>query len=156
MFELFQHYSISEIFIFIILLALATKGVVEFFSWGQEKLSKIFHFKYNKLTEKEKLQQQLAQQASAIQVLKEQQKSTDMYLKSMQSKIDLLIDSDKDDIKSYITKEHHHFCYQVGEIDDFSLDCLERRYKHYADQGGNSFIAGFMEDLRKLPKQHYH
>lgn len=156
MLELFQHYSISEIFIFIILLALATKGVVEFFSWGQEKLSKIFHFKYNKLTEKEKLQQQLAQQASAIQVLKEQQKSTDMYLKSMQSKIDLLIDSDKDDIKSYITKEHHYFCYQVGEIDDFSLDCLERRYKHYADQGGNSFIAGFMEDLRKLPKQHYH
>lgn len=156
MLELFQHYSISEIFIFIVLLALATKGVVEFFSWGQEKLSKIFHFKYNKLTEKEKLQQQLAQQASAIQVLKEQQKSTDMYLKSMQSKIDLLIDSDKDDIKSYITKEHHHFCYQVGEIDDFSLDCLERRYKHYADQGGNSFIAGFMEDLRKLPKQHYH
>ena len=156
MLELFQHYSISEIFIFIVLLALATKGVVEFFSWGQEKLSKIFHFKYNKLTEKEKLQQQLAQQASAIQALKEQQKSTDEYLKSMSSKIDLLIDSDKDDIKSYITKEHHHFCYQVGEIDDFSLDCLERRYKHYADQGGNSFIAGFMEDLRKLPKQHYH
>lgn len=153
MLELFQHYSISEIFIFIVLLALATKGVVEFFSWGQEKLSKIFHFKYNKLTEKEKLQQQLAQQASAIQVLKEQQKSTDMYLKSMQSKIDLLIDSDKDDIKSFLTREHHYFCYTQGWIDDYSLECCERRYAHYRDEGGNSFIEGFMKELRALPKR---
>lgn len=65
----------------------------------------------------------------------------------------MLIDSDKDDIKSYITREHHYFCYQVGWIDDFSLDCLERRYQHYEDEGGNSFIAGFMNELRTLPKQ---
>ena len=41
----------------------------------------------------------------------------------------------------------------MGWIDDFSLDCLERRYQHYADEGGNSFIEGFMEELRALPKQ---
>lgn len=65
----------------------------------------------------------------------------------------MLIDSDKDDIKSYITREHHYFCYQIGWIDDFSLDCLEKRYRHYADEGGNSFIEGFMDELRALPKQ---
>lgn len=96
------------------------------------------------------------EQSVAIAELKEQQKNTDNYLQTMSKKIDLLINSDKDDIKSYITKQHHRFCYQVKQIDDFSLDCLEKRYKHYADEGGNSFIAGFMEDLRKLPKQHYH
>lgn len=65
----------------------------------------------------------------------------------------MLIDSDKDAIKSYITKEHHYFCYQVGWIDDFSLDCLEKRYQHYEDQGGNSFIGGLMHDLRTLPNK---
>lgn len=57
----------------------------------------------------------------------------------------MLIDSDRDDIKSYITREHHYFCYQKGWIDDFSLDCCERRYKHYSDEGGNSFIGQFMD-----------
>ena len=67
-------------------------------------------------------------------------------------KIDMLIQSDKDDIKSFITREHHYFCYRVGWIDDFSLDCIEKRYKHYTDEGGNTFIGGFMEELRALPK----
>ena len=44
------------------------------------------------------------EQSVAIAALKEQQKNTDNYLQTMSKKIDLLIDSDKDDIKSYITK----------------------------------------------------
>ena len=56
----------------------------------------------------------------------------------------MLIESDKDDIKAYITREHHFFCYEQGWIDDFSLDCLEKRYAHYKIEGGNTFIDGFM------------
>ena len=73
-------------------------------------------------------------------------------IQELAKKIDILIESDKDDIKAYITKEHHKFCYDKKWIDDFSLDCLERRYKHYEDEGGNSFIGGFMQELRSLPK----
>ena len=36
-------------------------------------------------------------------------------------------------------------------IDDYSLDCIERRYKHYIDEGGNSFIGQLMIEIRKLP-----
>ena len=72
--------------------------------------------------------------------LRNSQQTTDEILKNLSAKIDLLIDSDKDDIKSYITREHHRFCYDLKEIDDFSLDCLEKRFKHYSDEGGNSFI----------------
>ena len=64
----------------------------------------------------------------------------------------MLIDSDKDAIKSYITQKHHFFCYEQGWIDDFSLDCIERRYQHYKEEGGNTFIDGFMGQLRQLPK----
>jgi hypothetical protein len=41
----------------------------------------------------------------------------------------------------------------MGWIDDYSMECCERRYQHYKDEGGNSFIKGFMEDLRALPKK---
>ena len=88
-----------------------------------------------------------------MNALQTNQKETDAILKDLSTKIDMLIDSDKDDIKSYITREHHYFCYQRGWIDDFSLDCIERRYQHYTDEGGNSFIEGFMTELRALPKQ---
>ena len=87
---------------------------------------------------------------NALQV---NQKETDAILKDLSTKIDMLIDSDKDDIKSYITREHHYFCYKLGYIDDFSLDCIEKRFKHYSDEGGNSFIENFMKDLRALPIQ---
>lgn len=72
--------------------------------------------------------------------LSDNQETTDKILQDLSCKIDMLIDSDKDAIKSYITREHHYFCYQIGWIDDFSLDCLERRYQHYHEEGGNSFI----------------
>lgn len=88
-----------------------------------------------------------------MHTLKENQETTDTVLKELSTKIDMLIDSDKDAIKSYITKEHHYYCYQLGWIDDFSLDCLERRYQHYTDYKGNSFISGLMEELRNLPNQ---
>ena len=64
----------------------------------------------------------------------------------------MLIESDKDDIKAWLTQQHHYFCFQKGYIDDYSLDCMEKRYKHYADEGGNSFVATLMSEVRALPK----
>lgn len=84
--------------------------------------------------------------------LEENDKKTEQCLKHLERKIDMLVDSDKDAIKSYITQKHHFFCYEQGWIDDFSLDCIERRYQHYKEEGGNTFIDGFMGELRQLPK----
>jgi hypothetical protein len=44
-------------------------------------------------------------------MLQNNQKDTDAILKDLSAKIDMLIDSDMDSIKSFITKEHHYFCY---------------------------------------------
>ena len=72
---------------------------------------------------------------------------------TLTEKVNILIDSDKDAIKAYITQQHHYFTYQKGWIDDYSLDCIERRYDHYQDEGGNSFISSLMEEIRNLPKK---
>lgn len=153
MITLLQHYSLSDIFIFIIFLALAVKSLVSFFDWAQDRINKTFNKKHSKIIEKEQLERRFQQENQMIVTLQQNQKVTDNILQDLSKKINLLIDSDKDDIKSFITRQHHYFCYKIGWIDDFSLDCIEKRYQHYADEGGNSFIEGFMDELRALPKQ---
>ena len=153
MLELLQHYSIPEIFLFIVLLALAFKSVVSFFEWLEEKIKKAFNIKFGKISEKEKMNKRIEDGENLTFQLREHQKRDDEALQDLSKKIDILIESDRDAIKTYITKEHHKFCYNKGWIDDFSLDCLEKRFKHYADEGGNSFICGFMQELRALPKR---
>ena len=83
----------------------------------------------------------------------EQQKEIFAKMNELTDNINMLIKSDKDDIKAHITEKHHYFCYIQHWIDDYSLDCLERRYDHYVDEGGNSYIESLMKEIRKLPKQ---
>ena len=150
--ELFQQYSLSDIIIFTILLVLAIKSLVSFFDWAQDRFNKGFSKKNMKNLEKQELEQRLKQGDEIMSNLQNSQKRTDQILEDVSAKIDMLIDSDRDAIKAYITQQHHYFCYERKMIDDFSLDCLERRFEHYEDQGGNSFIEGLMDELRKLPR----
>lgn len=133
--ELLKQFSLTEIVIFIILLGSAIKGFSSFLDWLNEKGVKIFKNKYQKPKETEETLKEIIQ---AIQDLK--------------GDVQLLMQSDKDSIKAFITKQHHYFCYQEKEIDDQSLDCIEKRYAHYKDQGGNSYIDTLMSELRALPK----
>lgn len=153
MIELLQHYSLSDILIFTILLALSIKSLISFFDWGYDYIKKIFNIKYSKMNQKQALERRLQQEKQAIDELRQNQQATDKILKDLSAKINILISSDRDAIKSYITDKHHYYCYKIGYIDDFSLDCIEKRFKHYSDEGGNSFIENFMKELRALPIQ---
>ncbi len=133
MIELFQAYSLTEILAIVITLALAFKGLVSFIDWYTDRIKKIAI-----KTELPKKNQ------DTIADLKEE-------LDELKDSVFLLIESDKDNIKSYITERHHYFCYEKKYIDDFSLECLERRFEHYKQEKGNSFITDFMNDLRALP-----
>ena len=153
MINLLQRYPVSQILIFIVLLALAIKGVISFIDWANEKIKKAFNKQYKKIDDKKAVEEKIEQDRQLILSLQKQQQETEKGMKNLVEKIDILIASDRDDIRSYITREHHYFCYQKKWIDDFSLDCIEKQYAHYVDEGGNSFIKTFMEQLRALPKQ---
>lgn len=71
---------------------------------------------------------------------------------SIKENVDLLLESDKNDIKAWITERYHYFMAR-GVIDDFSLDCIERRFQCYERSGGNSYVAGMVERLRELPRE---
>ena len=96
---------------FIVILALAVKSLISFFDWAYDRLKKVFNKEHCKLSEKEELERRLQHGSKAMTTLKANQEATDKILNDLSAKIDMLIDSDKDAIKSYITKEHHHFCY---------------------------------------------
>lgn len=151
--ELIETFSIKEFLIFLITLALAVKGFVSFGDWSYERLKK--HFKKQNKQENNisLIQDQINDHQEEYDILRKNQKNLERDLIDVINKINLLIDSDKDDIKSYITEKHHYFCYEVQWIDDYSLDCIEKRFKHYEKEGGNSFIKDLMEELRELPKQ---
>lgn len=142
MVQLFTNYSLSEIVLFIIILAIGIKKLIQFIDWYKKRTSQAVH-QAEKPVELEQTIDKHEQQLSEIK----------QQLSEIKQAINLLIESDKDDIKQSITKEHHYFCYQVGSIDDYSLDCLERRYSHYTDEGGNSFVKTLMEQIRMLPKK---
>lgn len=121
--KMLQHFTLSQIVIFIVLFVFALKEFISIIDWFKDRSKKFF---YENQQQPQQLKQTVDQMSAAIQKLNKN--------------VDMLIESDKDAIKSFIVKQHHHFCYEVNEIDLQSLDCIERRYSHYKDQGGNSYI----------------
>lgn len=146
MLELLSTFSIAQIMIFIVLLAIAFKKVSDFIDWLQSKLSKRDKKTHSEEDWKKEVKTQMNEFKVSLAEIKDAQKET-------AKKVDILMESDKDDIKAFITREHHYFCYQKGWIDDYSLDCLERRFTHYKQEKGNSFIEQLMNEIRALPKQ---
>ena len=144
MIELLKTFSISQIIIFIVMLALAIRGLVTFIEWARTKIKQRVH----NIERPDRIQDRIDQ-------LEINQESLTGSLCKITEKLDMLIDSDKDAIKAYITERHHHYVYKKGCIDDYTMNILEQRYVHYKDEGGNSFIRQLMDELRSLPKQSY-
>ena len=140
--QLFSQFNLGQILIIIILLGLSAKGVVTFFDWVKERLYKLS----NKQLKWKKTNEQIKNQEETINNLKKD-------VEKIQKSIDTLIESDKENIKAWITEKHHYYCYEKKYIDDYTLDCLERRFSRYEEEGGNSFVHNLMDDLRDLPRK---
>lgn len=150
--ELLAQYTPTNIIIFIIvfLTALKTFGVT--LEWLWERVSRIFTRKQTGQQYKATIDKHIEQSEEQIQQLFDLHSKTEQNLDKILNSIQLLINSDKDDIKAWITEKHHYYCYEKKHIDDYSLDCIEKRYTHYKNEGGNSFVEDLMKDIRKLPK----
>lgn len=152
MLEFFQVYPIGEIIIFTIMLAIAIRGFISFWDWAVERVRKVFNKESRQEQQVDDFKNHLEKHDKILEKLAENQDVMHEEMQQMSDKMTLLLDSDRDSIKSYITEKHHNFCYDVGWIDDYSLDCLEKRYSHYVAEDGNSYIADLMREIRNLPK----
>ena len=135
MLELFATYSVGQIIVFIIILLLAIK---EFFS-----LIDFFNNRAKSLFDREKKKQE---NDVALQELVKK-------MDEISARVNLLTESDKDDIRGWIV-EKYHYCQSLDmPIDSFTMDTIEKRYQHYKDEGGNSYITHIMEELRSMAKE---
>lgn len=140
--ELFDSYSLSQIFAFTVILILAIKEVISFFDWANSRIRQEIN-KQDKPIQVEKITKQHSKQLEKIQ----------QEFKSLKDILQILIQSDQDMIRLTIKKEHHFYVYQKGCIDAYSLDCIERLYERYVSEGGNTYVKTLMQDLRELPKE---
>ena len=144
--ELLETFSISEIFLFVVLLAAAFKGVVSWVDWFRGRIK-------NKYGEDQEIEDRRKKIENDLIQIRETQVEMAKAISSLTESVNLLMDSDKDDIKAWITEKHHYFCYILGYIDDYNLDCIEKRFSHYEIEGGNSFVGDLMKEIRALPKK---
>lgn len=150
--KLFQTYSINDLFIFLILSALAIKGIITFFDWASLRLHQAFDKEYAQKEQREQVEWNIQENRAIINNLLADQKRLANDLEVLTKKVDILVASDKEAIKAFITREHHAY-YAQGWVDDYSLECCERLFAHYKEEGGNSFIENFMKEMRKLPNR---
>lgn len=149
--ELLQTYSIEQILIFIVVFAIAVKGCIDFWDWAKKRLGLAFENKEKKEELKKELENLKEKHENDMEELFKIQEVQNKAIEELTQSVHLLITSNKDEIKAWITEKHHYFVYELKYIDDYSLDCVERRYSHYVEEGGNSFVADLMEDIRSLP-----
>lgn len=145
MLDLLSKYSIGEILIFVIIFSLGIKQAIELKDWFKSKLKKNTDEIISEQERNKIINEKLKQYDKTLLNLNN-------CIENFNKKLTILIDSDKDDIKAYIVEKHHYFCYTQKWIDDYSMDCLERRYAHYVEENGNSYVESLMEQLRALPR----
>lgn len=150
--ELLNTYSVSDILIFAMMLFVAIKGVTDAYDWIKGKISKVTDRELQKRKKDKDIEIRFDVNSNDIQKILKHLEDSDKKMETLTKSVQMLIDSDKDDIKAWITEQHHYFCYKLKAIDDYRLDTIEKRYSHYVAEGGNSFIETLMEEIRKLPK----
>jgi hypothetical protein len=122
----------------------------------KEGIELIRYFK-NLITKADKKELEKENQiAEILNEIKEIKKDSELMKQSCKyysQKIDMLVGSDVEDIRAYIIAKYHKHVEKEGWVDDYTMDVLERRYKYYKDEGGNSYIKDLMSEIRKLPKR---
>lgn len=68
--------------------------------------------------------------------------------------VSILIESDKEDIKSYIVSQYHKWM-ELGYIDIYAYETILLRYENYKKEHGNSFVKKLIDELEQLEKRHY-
>lgn len=130
MLELLSAYTIKDIFIFLIIFLLALKEIINLYDFFKNKNQQL----YEKAKEKEEMTEIINKfSANCEQVRKT---------------LDILVASDKDDIKSWLVEKLNYYRnHPEVKIDTYTMDTIEKRYKHYKDEGGNSFIDSVVAEL---------
>lgn len=118
--------------------------------WKGKRKEKI-DAEVHKKEEENELNQTLKDIQSSLSQMHNKIDEQDKRFDSMEKRLNDLTESDKNDIKSWITEQYQKFYVNQGWIDAYSADTIDHRYADYKKEGGNSFIDTLIERLHSLP-----
>lgn len=155
MIDLLKQFTVEQIIIFVFTLALAIKGIIDFWDWITKKNKAKFDKDYQKIKdndaivkEQEELEEHYKDISDKYNVLDEKINS---FSTEVMNNLKVINKSMMHDIKQWIIEQHRAYMKQ-GWIDITDLNMLEYRYADYEALGGNSSIPTLMDELRALPK----
>ena len=151
MIELLTNYSLRQILVFIVIAALALKELATFLDWVNEKAKKRVQKEQEPENISQKFKTVLREKEEELSEIVSQISEMQISIKTINDNLQMLISSDRDAIKAWLTQQHHRFT-EKGFIDYYSFDCISKRYDHYKEEGGNTFVDDLMEDINNLPK----
>lgn len=143
--EALKSLGLTNIVIIILILLFGIKELLELIDFFKGRNKQAFQ----SVKEEEEIKQLIKDTAEKLTDIQEH---FDDVVEEHNKTLKMLVASDRDDIKGYITEKFHYFT-ELGYIDDFSMEVLERRFEHYIAEGGNSFIEAMMNQLRALPRK---
>lgn len=135
--EILNQYTLTELILILFGVGSAAMALLKIIDFFYDKLKRKFS--------KDKNTEDVTKQ------LEEKQKELDEKLSRVERSIHMLINSDKNDIKTWIVAKHRQLMLQQW-VDAYDLDCIERRFADYSQEGGNSYVEDLIIDIRKLPK----
>lgn len=154
--SLLSQYSVETIILILVAIAVGFKFVSELWNWFYDKFRKHFNHKNEQEQQYDELIQGIQDIKTEFSEIKTEIKKINDRIDKMEEELDLTTERLQENTRSYIIDRHHYFCYILGEIDDYNLQALERRYLYYKSRGGNSFVDDLMRDIRKLPRVSEH
>lgn len=159
MLNLLSNYSATTIVIFIFMLLVGAKELIELLKYFYKLLKGHFGKEIQEkknddviLEQINDLKKDFAEHKKEHQEIKNDIQEIKEELIDNKDSIKKLVLSDRNDIKSWLVEKHHFFMEQ-GWIDDYSMDTVNRRFDDYVDEGGNSYAKSLVDSLRDLPKQ---
>lgn len=150
--NLLSQFSIEAIILFIIAFGLSLKCIGELWDYFYAKIKKYFNYVSSKDKQHDEIINSIQSLHDNIEELKKQQKDNQITMEKVQDNLGLVNERLQETSRNYIIDKHHYYCYEIGTIDDLSLQSIEREYLHYKAGGGNSFIDNLMDELRNLPR----
>lgn len=144
---LITQYTIETLIFGAIFAFLIVKEVTRAFDWIK---TKFITPRVNQIQCDLQQEQRCIRNEALVKALMDTNVAQDKAIADLTNMVKDLIESDKDAIKSWITRMHHELM-EIGWVDDYSLQCIEARFAHYQKFGGNSFALDLMTDIRALP-----
>lgn len=149
---LMADYSIESLLVIIVMLAVCVKIISDLWDFFYGKIKSYFKTQDEEREKDESVAKSIDSIGKEVSELKSLIQEQQQMMRDLQEQNDITIERLQENERSYIIDKHHHFCYEIGAIDDMNLASLERRYVYYKAHKGNTFVDGLMAELRALPR----